>query len=251
MRFRGLLPLFRSTLVLALVATGCVGLIATSAGCGDSSDEKASTQTSRQPVPSSLDETESSAEDIVDFARAGERAKVVAKAHELRRSAEGRARTALRQARVPEDRIALLSSRARLVESIAPRAGLVRVSLAANQVSALMPEFYARYATSVPPDVLKLDFLDREAQLRSQAGDTKTARAAVKELSSTWAKLRARVISADGGKVAARFTRHVAAMLRLARRSDAVALQKEAAVGLELVDRIEHVFLTDRQGREK
>jgi hypothetical protein len=148
----------------------------------------------------------------------------------------------LRAAGVPGSRIALLIERARLVDGIARRGEALRVSLAANQVSALMPEFYARYADPVPPEVLKLDYLDREAELRSRAGDRPAVRRAVDELSSTWSGLRPRVVRLGAAGVAAGYTRHVAAMRRLVRRSSGAALRRQARTGLELVDRLEGAF---------
>jgi hypothetical protein len=221
-------------------------LAASVLGCGDSngngSGSDTSTQAKKQAVPASLGTVESGAEDTIDFARGRDRPAVVRTSRELRAAAKGAAAADLRAADVPQDRIAELQDRARLVAALAPRADLLRVSLAANQVSALMPEFYARYADPVPPEVLKLDYLDREAQLRSLAGDRRTVRVAVSDLSSTWAKLRAQVIDAGGEKVAASFTRHVRAMQRLVRSSDRAALQKEAVAGLELVDQLEDAF---------
>ena len=233
-------------LVVALLAGGIVGAVTTASGCGDSNrgsnGNTSSTRTPRGPVPASLGDVESGAEDTIDFARQHERSRVVATARELRRAADRRATEDLRRAGVPAGRIAALADRARLVAAIAPHAKLLRVSLAANQVSALMPELYARYADPVPPDVLKLDYLDREAQLRSLAGDTAAVTAAVDELSSTWTRLRPKVIDADGRRVAATFGRHVAAMRRLVSGSDNAALRREAVTGLELVDRLEEVF---------
>jgi hypothetical protein len=226
---------------------GTVGFGVAASGCGDSTKNKTSptstaTKATKQPVPRSLAQAESGAEDTIDFAQSGKRARVVATARKLRRVAEGPAAGDLRRADVPEGRIAALSDRARLVQALAARAELLRVSLAANQVSALMPEFYAHYADPVPPEVLQLDYLDREAELRSKAGDRAAVVAAAGELSSTWATLRPQVMSAGGGRVAVAFTRHVSSMRRLAKGSDRPALQKEARTGLELVDRLEGVF---------
>ena len=122
------------------------------------------------------------------------------------------------------------------------RADLARVSLAANQISALMPEFYARFKDPIPSEVLQLDYLEREAQMRSAAGDQDSVPPAVNKLSSIWTTLRPNVIAAGGRRIAARFTRHVAAMRRLARGSDRQALEAEAGRGLELVDELEHQF---------
>jgi hypothetical protein len=231
----------RSALVAACVVGCIVGLVATASGCGDSEESKTSEEATEQPVPQSLGEVESGAEDIVDFARAAERSKVVATARELQRVAEGEASSALRKAGTPQARIASLQDRAKRLYELAPRAGFLRVSLAANQVSALMPALYARYSDPVPPQVLKLDYLDREAQLRSLARDRPAVLTAVSGLTSTWEKLRPEVIEAGGDQAAAAFARHVGAMRRLAARSDQ-ALRREAVRGLELVDVLEGVF---------
>ena len=213
--------------------SAAVLMVLVASGCGDSDGDGSETSTqAKQPVPASLGTVESGAEDTIDLARGRDRAAVVRTSRTLREAAKGAAAADLRAAEGPADRIAALQDRTRLVAALAPRAELLRVSLAANQVSALMPEFYARYADPVPPEVLKLDYLDREAQLRSLAGDRRTVRAAVGELSSTWAKLRTQVLGAGGEKVAASFTRHVRAMQRLVRSSDQAALQKEAVAGL-------------------
>jgi hypothetical protein len=239
-----------SRIAAALVAAAVVALAA--AGCGDSKDTAATTAatttktqtTSAVPkrrVPRSLGTVESGAEDAIDFAHAGDRDKVVRATRKLRRAADGQAAADLRKAGTPDREIVELQSRARLVAAVAPRAGLLRVMLGANQVSALMPGLYARYRDPVPPDVLKLDYLDREAQLRSEAGDRPDVRAAVRSLSATWDGLRADVIAAHGRKVARSFSRHVAAMRRLS-RAGGPALQHEAVTGLELVDELEGVF---------
>jgi hypothetical protein len=232
-----------SALVIALLValSGCGG----SNGNGTSSTSE-TTKHSQEPkrkarVPASLGRVESGAEDTIDFAHAGNRARVVATARALLHAAEGPAAADLREVGVPADRIAELRSSARLLKSLAPRGAFARVSLAANRVSALMPELYARYRDPVPPDVLKLDYLDREAQLRSLAGDQASVPGVVIELSSTWTGLRPRVIDAGGRRVAARYARHVASMRRLA-RGQGGALQKEAGTGLELVDELEDQF---------
>jgi hypothetical protein len=227
-----------------------IALLASLSGCGGSHGDGISntnvtthSQAAKRKarIPASLGIVESGAEDTIDFAQAGNRARVVATARALQRAAEGPAAADLHEAGVPEDRIAELRSDAKLLKSIAPRAAFARVSLAANRISALMPEFYARYRDPVPPDVLRLDYLDREAQLRSLAGAQVSVPGVVNELSSTWTGLRPRVIDAGGRRVAARYARHVASMRRLA-HGPRDALQREAGAGLALVDELEHQF---------
>jgi hypothetical protein len=213
------------------------------AGCGDSGGNEQTTTRSEPAgaVPASLGTLESGAEDIVDLAHARDRAAVIRTARKVLRAARGRAAADLRKAGVAPVQIEAVQDRARLLDGIAARAPFVRVSLAANAISALMPAFYARYEDPVPPDVLKLDYLDREAQLRSQAGDRASVPPVVTSLTATWTKLRPDVIDAGGDSVAARYDRHAQAMRRLA-RSAGRALEREAATGLELVDELENQF---------
>ena len=225
----------------ALIALLCVAVAAS--GCGDSGGaDHVSTENKAAAVPASLGALESGAEDTVDLAHARNRAGVVRTAHEVLRAARGRAAVDLREAAVAPAQIADLQERARLLDGIAARASFARVSLAANAISGLMPGLYARYDDPVPPDVLKLDYLDREAQLRTEAGDRAFVPGVVNGLAGTWAKLRPDVVSGGGDAVAARYDRHVRAMRRLARTTADRALRSEASVGLELVDQLESEF---------
>jgi hypothetical protein len=229
--------------MVLLAVTGCGGSDrATKSGHRESTQAEEGSRQAAGDVPASLGRVESGAEDAIDLARAGDRAEVVKTVRAMRRAAEGAAATDLRAAAVPESQIEALRDRARLLAGLAPRAGLVRVSLAANGISALMPELYARYEDPVPPDVLKLDYLDREAQLRSLAGDRASVPKAAQELSTTWTELRPQVLDAKGKRVAARYDRHVRSMRRRARGPNDEALQREAVRGLELVDELEHQF---------
>ena len=195
----------------------------------------------KQPVPASLSDTESAAEDIVDFVFAHDRASVVATATTLRRLARGQAATALADAGVPAPTVALLGSRADRVARLAPGAPFLDIALAANAVSQLMPGLYAHFQDRVPAAILTLDYLDREAQFRSLAGQPEKVAAAVGTLSRTWAPLRAVVVRAGGASEAAAYRDHVAAMRRLVSAKPS-KLQAEAVRGLELVDRLENVF---------
>lgn len=118
---------------------------------------------------------------------------------------------------------------------------MISIALAANDVSGLMPSLYAHFSDRVPPTILKLDYLDREAELRSRAHDSSRAAAAVAQLAPAWAGVRARVVAAGGKSEAASFDRHVTAMKKLASRTGR-SFEAEAARGLELVDQLEQVF---------
>lgn len=193
------------------------------------------------PVPSTLKALESSAEDLVDEALAGHRAGVVTTASELSALANGPAAASLTRAGAPPVLVRRLRARAAVVHRLAPGAAFARVALAANAVSGLMPGLYARFRDRVPPAVLTLDYLDREAQLRSLVGERTNVAHAVAQLSSTWRGLRPRVIAAGGGAQAGAYDRHVATMVRVADGS-LRRVREEALHGLALVDELEAVF---------
>ena len=193
------------------------------------------------PVPSSLTALESSAEDLVDVALAGNRQGVVAGATELSTLANGPAAASLSRAGVPRVLVGRLKQDAGVVRRLAPTGAFVRVALAANAVSGLMAQLYGHFRDRVPPSVLTLDYLDREAQLRSLAGERKGVTNAVKRLEPTWAPLRRKVIASGGAKEAAAFDKHVAAMKRLV-AGPLSGVRAEALHGLVLVDQLEGVF---------
>jgi hypothetical protein len=193
------------------------------------------------PLPPSLQAVESSAEDIVDFALAGDRASLVVGAATLKAAASGPAATTLAQAGVPSLRVSLLERRANRVGRLAAHGAMIDVALAANAVSELMPGLYGHFRNRVPAAVLLLDYLDREAELRSLARQPDKVDAAIMKLVLAWAPLRPKVIRAGGAKEAASYQQHVAAMKRLAADSG-TRLQIEAVRGLNLVDEIERVF---------
>jgi hypothetical protein len=195
----------------------------------------------RSPVPGVLTDTESSAEDIVDYALAGDRRRVVATATLLQQTANGPAAATLRRDNIPPAVVAQLEQRANRLARLSRHGSMISVALAANAVSGLMPGLYAHFQDPVPPTILRLDFLDREAQLRSLAHQATQAAAAVGALAPAWSGVRSRVIAAGGANEAGSFDRHVAAMKKLLPRTGR-SFEAEAARGLELVDQLERVF---------
>jgi hypothetical protein len=195
----------------------------------------------RGPVPQSLQAVESAAEDLVDAALSHDRGEVVAGAAHLRATVTGAAGRALVAAGVSRAEVAELARRTLRVRATAGRGSFVSVALAANAVSELMPQVYARFHDRVPPLVQQLDYLDRQAQLEALAGRPVKVAAAVHALGPVWTRLRARVVAAGGSEEAAAYTQHVHALSRLDPKRSAV-VAAEAVHGQDLVDRIESVF---------
>jgi hypothetical protein len=181
-----------SALAVAIVGGGAAGAIA--AGTGGGSQAKpvtaaqpnsftvrtsAAASVKRPTVRAGLKRAETAAEDVIAYLEQGRPAKSRAEAKLLKRLTHGKVAAELAQAGVPKVKIQALQQRAERVERLSSGgAPKLDVSLAANQVSQLMPSLYARYKDPVPPAVLRLDYLDREIQLRSMGGQTGQIQAA-------------------------------------------------------------------------
>ncbi|MEA2430103.1 MAG: hypothetical protein QOI19_576 [Thermoleophilaceae bacterium] len=94
----------------------------------------------------------------------------------------------------------------------------------------------ASSAPVVPSEVLKLAYLEREIQLRSQAGRQTDFQAALRSLRATWRKMRPWLIQAGGAREAIAYDAHVRALRAGGKPSG-------SAKGLDLVDKMEGVFL--------
>lgn len=237
-RSRRLLTIGALALVSLCLLAACGG----SEGEGEEGEEAEAAEVAGS-VPTSLGATEADAEGIVDVALSDDRAGLRQQAARLKADAEQAASGALADAKVPADELDELRGRASNVDELAKSDGeALKVALAANAVSGLMPALYAHFDVKVPTAVLELDYLEREAQLRSLAREDAAAAAAVERLGRTWKQLRPQVDGAGGKDEATRFAEHLAAMERLRRERDASGLEEEAKKGLELVDELERVF---------
>lgn len=229
--------------VIAVAFLLVVAVVACGGGSSEAEENEGAEAAESVSVPASLGATESDAEGIVDVALSDDRAGLRRMTAELKADADQAASGPLADAGVPTAELSRLRGRAAHVDELARGDGeALEVALAANAVSALMPGLFAHFEVTVPPAVLELDYLEREAQLRSLAHDDVAVRAALKRLERSWRQLRPQVLDAGGEDEAAHFAEHLSAMERLSREQDASALQHEAADGLELVDELERVF---------
>jgi hypothetical protein len=221
-----------------VTASTCAAALLVALGLPTTSSAAAGT---RPPVPSSLTALESNAEDLVDVALAHDRPRVIAMAGTLASNSGGVASKALAGAGATPAQISALRTRAAVVTRLSHGGPFTSIALAANAVSAVVTELYAHFSDSVPVAVRRLDYLDREAQLRSLAGQRKAVPPVVARLAATWKPLRQSVIGHGGGTVAAAYARHVTAMGRLA-STPGGAFRSEAVNGLNIVDELETVF---------
>jgi hypothetical protein len=231
-------------LALAIVGAGVGGAVSAATATSNVTTPTAAgprASTTASTVPASVKRAETAAEDVIGNLEKGLPAKSRAEAQLLQALAHGSAAADLRASGVPTLKVGLLQQRAdRVAQLSAAGAPALEVSLAANHVSRMMPSLYAHYTDPVPSAVLKLDYLEREIQLQSQAAQPARERTAVNSLRSTWAKVRPWLVQAGGAKVAAAYDAHVRT---LGKAPGPAARQQEAVNGLGIVDQMEGVFL--------
>ena len=229
---------------LAILGAGVGGAVSAATGARGAAPPKiapSNTGTTPSTVPASVKRAETAAEDVIGNLEKGLPAKAKAEARLLQSLAHGRAAADLRSTGVPTLKIGILQQRAdRVARLSAAGAPALDVSLAANQVSRMMPALYAHYTDPVPSTVLKLDYLERELQLQSQAAQPAREQAAMTSLTGTWAKVRPALVQAGGAQVATAYDAHVRALTSAA---GPAALQQEAVKGLGVVDQMEAIFL--------
>jgi hypothetical protein len=231
----------RTGAVIAIAALLAVGGVA-GCGGGEGDEGEGAEATSESTIPHSLRAVESGAEDTIDYVLGGDRDQAVEAAKGLDEAAHGDAADDLANAGIPAATIAQLRSRAANVAAIAEDGEPVAVALAANRVLALVPGLFAAYSDPVPPDVLRLDYLDFELKLEALAGDRPKAAAAARSLEMTWSGLREQVVGAGGESEAKSFSDHVDSVELLLMGGSDEELADEAQHGLDLVDELEGVY---------
>ena len=236
-------------LAAGIVGTSVAGAAATSATAATqtravslTAQRSATTQARvTSTVPASVTRAETAAEDVIGFLEKGQVAKSRSEARLLKQLVNGPAAADLRLAGVTSAQIRELQRRGDRVAQLSLSAATrLKISLAANNVSQLMPALYARFQDPVPASVLRLDYLDRQVQLASMAGNRSGVRAGVSSLATTWKQLRPAVVAVGAAPVAKQYDAHIKS-LRTA--TSPRVIQKQAVHGLDIVDQIEKAFL--------
>lgn len=252
-----------TTIKTRTAALAAIGVLAAStmgglavAGCGSNdtasqsppatlttgSTDPAASRAPTNPIPQSVLDAESGAEDTIDLLLAGDRSKAIASAAALNDVANGQAATDLANAGISKAQIAEFQKRAAEVARLAPTADPLVAALASNRVFELVSQFLGAYDDVVPSKVITLDYLDFEAKLQALAGNRRAAESAVTDLVATWEQLRPEVLAAGGEQAAASFDAHVSDMQDLLASGVGDRLADEAQHGLDLVDEIEAVY---------
>jgi hypothetical protein len=208
-------------------------------GCGDD----AGGSEARRSVPDSLSKAQSAAEDSVDLILAGKRDKTIKSARTLDDLAQGKLADDL-EGIASKEELGELQARADELAKIVLEGEPLTVAMAANHAVELIAGFFGRFETEAPGVVWLLDYFDSEARLRALAHQIDPLRAAVDQLSKTWAELSPGLPTGDRAAAArTRFDAHVAAMTSLVGAgTDFDGLAAQAAHGLDLVDELEDLY---------
>ena len=126
-----------------------------------------------------------------------------------------------------------LRSRATSVTGLAARSrSPLAIAQAANGVIRLIADHPDVFEDSAAPELLSLDYLEREAQLRSLAGQHLAVTAVVERAVAVWPRLRRRLIAAGANELAQQFDAHLE---ELSRHQSAAGIRDATRRGRQLI----------------
>lgn len=149
--------------------------------------------------------------------------------HELGRSVSA---GDLGGASVGDAHVRALHARVSSVADLAARGAWEATAQVANQVLRVVGEVYASCGDPIGARLIKLEYLEREIDLRCQAGQFRAVDAAVEELRATWDALRQRTGASGGDTVAIEYDLHIGV---LERSHTPAAVSTQVPTGLRLV----------------
>lgn len=154
-------------------------------------------------VPESVRRVKAAAENVLSRLEEGGTWDAHAEAHRLHELVRDIAAADLRAAGVPRAQLAAFETRASSVADLAARGVGEATAQVANQLLRVIAELYASLGDPVCGELLMLEHLEREIELRSRAGHAKAVDRAVEELRAAWRPMRERIIAVGAGDLAA------------------------------------------------
>ncbi len=224
----------------ALLAITLAGL-ACGGGSGNSNTSASPSVTAgNAQTPETVLAIEGDAEDAIDMVLAGNWDKVIADADaidqawtEFLGSDQADRVTAEQQASM-EGAIADLGSASDSRDDLAARQ-------AANDVSKVIVDVFDLFRPTVPTDIGRLDYLERQVIIDTDRGDWAAVENDVGAVNSTFERVRPEVEAVGGDQEATNFAESVSKQKQLATERDG-GIVDEANVALELVDSLESVY---------
>jgi hypothetical protein len=214
-----------------------VALSVTVVACGDGESPEPGSGT----VPGDLLAIEGSAEDAFDLALAGDLITVATDAKAIEQT-WGQVRPEMESHVGSLPAFPVMDQAVAGLRAITTAEDPTRAARAANAISAPMAELFAIYLPTVPPAVLSLDYLGREVVLDGREADVTKGNGHVDTIATTWASLRAAVVSVGGSAEAAAYDASIAALRADLTNNNHAQLVVDANAGLEIIDAIEGKF---------
>lgn len=192
-------------------------------------------------VPNSLQTIEAAAEDIIDFAPSGRWDQIGGDVTDIANAWKSYQPQAGKDGASQEIQDAMKSAIEKLQTASVAKDAAVTMQ-GSNDVSAAVVELFALYNPKVPPDIGRLDVLERQVILDIAAKDYSAAGTSLAKTKSVWEEVKPSVLEHDGKDVAAQFEASLATQeSALSNRVDG-ALTNEAKNGLEIVDELEQLY---------
>jgi hypothetical protein len=113
---------------------------------------------------------------------------------------------------------------------------------AANDLSAATIDLYSVYQPAVPPDLGRLDMLERQIVLDVAASDLAAAANTLAIVDAIWARLKPLMLLHNGSELAAQFDASLAAQRTAWEGKKGSAVTEQAQKALELVDALEKLY---------
>ena len=231
-----------------LIACALALLVSSTLACGGSSEEEESEEAEASQeasegggtVPRTVLNIEGDAEDAIDMVFAGNWDRVSADAVSIASNwdefvaspeADGVTDT---QREAMDTAIADLGGAADSEDGIAARQ-------AANDVSKVIVDVFDLFEHTVPTDVGRLDWMERQVIIDADRDDWAAVNEDLTQTRETFGRVKSDVTAAGGEQEAADFEASLDKQAQLASAEDA-AIVDEATIALELVDDLERVY---------
>lgn len=240
----GILKTNKFRLALGLALTSCVF----SVGCSTAPNSSAKSSVAQpgtpqtQPAPEknasaeapqSLKNTGEYAEDIYDAAHAGNWKLATAKSTQLADSS-----SKLRNDLQPASELSEIQSRVSALEKDIAAKNRLAAMTDANEITGLAADLSARFRSTVPVQVVKLDYLGRKLQIESARGNISSLKQTTSEIRSNWNEIK----TALEQKHAATANHFEAIVSKLENARGVSSFARLAKEELDEVDKVENAF---------
>ena len=194
-----------------------------------------------QTLPKAIYKTNENAEDLFDYARAGNIQKVKLKVDELN-NLYGRYRKEAEENKLTPELLDFYSLYMENINEEFKTKDLDKIAFSANQITGIGSAFDNYFKTKVPPAIARLDYLGRELLLESQTRNRPAINRRLGDIDYTWKSLKSLVLTHNGKKQSEEFENIVAEIKSRKNMSGSNGFNKSVKKYLDQIDRLEQLF---------